>query len=51
MITVRSDGQKVLFAQKLEKARSPGQRWDQYLLEPDKNGVLSYQSKHDEEEE
>jgi hypothetical protein len=51
MITVRSDGQRVLFAQKLEKARAPGQRWDQYVLEPDAQGVLTYKSKHEEEEE
>jgi hypothetical protein len=50
MITVRSDGKRVLIAQKLEKARSPGQKWDQYVLEPDHNGVLTYASKHEEEE-
>jgi hypothetical protein len=50
MITLRTDGRRMLFAQKLERARSPGQKWDQYLLEPDQNGILTYQSKHDEEE-
>ena len=32
MITVRTDGNQVIIAQKLEKARSPGQKWDIYEL-------------------
>ena len=32
MITVRSDGERVIIAQKLEKKRSPGQKWDIYDL-------------------
>ena len=32
MITVRTDGENVLIAQKLEKERSAGQRWDLYDL-------------------
>lgn len=33
MITVRTDGTKVIIAQKLEEERSPGQKWDIYDLE------------------
>jgi beta-lactamase superfamily II metal-dependent hydrolase len=50
MITLRTDGKRVLIAQKLERQRSPGQRWDQYLLEPGQDGKLTYQSGHSEEE-
>ncbi|MTI88789.1 MAG: hypothetical protein FH748_12550 [Balneolaceae bacterium] len=32
MITIRTDGEKVIIAQKLEKARSEGQKWDIYEL-------------------
>lgn len=32
MITVRTDGETVIIAQKLEKERSPGQKWDIYQL-------------------
>ena len=32
MITVRTDGERVIIAQKLEKKRSPGQKWDLYEL-------------------
>lgn len=32
MITVRTDGEKVIIAQKLEKKRSEGQKWDIYEL-------------------
>lgn len=46
MITVRTDGEKVLFAQKLEKPRSKGRKWDLYRLEPGASGRLRYKSKH-----
>ncbi|MBT8287288.1 MAG: MBL fold metallo-hydrolase [Bacteroidia bacterium] len=32
MITIRTDGHKVIIAQKLEQERSPGQKWDIYEL-------------------
>ena len=32
MITVRTDGEKVIIAQKLEKARGTGKKWDIYEL-------------------
>ena len=32
MITVRTDGEQVIIAQKLERERSPGQKWDIYEL-------------------
>ena len=44
MICLRTDGERVLFAQKLESPRSPGQKWDLYLLEQEK-GVLTYKPK------
>ena len=32
MINVRTDGKKVIICQKLEKARSKGQKWDIHEL-------------------
>ncbi|MGI9054812.1 MAG: ComEC/Rec2 family competence protein [Pyrinomonadaceae bacterium] len=46
MIDLRTDGEKIVIAQKLEQAAPRGE-WDFYELEPDKNGVISYKSKHD----
>jgi beta-lactamase superfamily II metal-dependent hydrolase len=46
MIDLRTDGKKVVIAQKLEQAAPRGE-WDLYELKPDANGVLGYQSKHD----
>lgn len=46
MIDLRTDGEKVVIAQKLEQAAPRGE-WDFYQLEPDKDGVLGYKSKHD----
>lgn len=48
MIDLRTDGEKVVIAQKLEQAAPRGE-WDFYELTPDKNGVLRYKSKHDSE--
>lgn len=45
-ITVRTDGNKVILAQKLEKPRSKSMKWDIYRLEREGNGPLQYQSKH-----
>lgn len=46
MITVRTDGEKVIIAQKLEKERSPGQKWDIYELHwNDKMEEFEYKSK------
>lgn len=42
MIALRTDGERVLIAQKLEKPRSAGQKWDLYLLAPDNHGQLAY---------
>lgn len=33
MIGVRTDGEKVVISQKLEKPRSQGSKWDLHLLE------------------
>lgn len=46
MITLRTDGEKVLFAQKLEKPRSNSSKWDVYVLEPGLDGELEYRSRH-----
>jgi len=46
MITVRTYGEKVIIAQKLEKERSPGQKWDIYELHwNDKMEEFEYKSK------
>ncbi|HEX4955450.1 MAG TPA: hypothetical protein VF017_18825 [Thermoanaerobaculia bacterium] len=47
MITLRTDGTKVLLAQKLEEPRAlTKEEFDVHLLEPGPDGVLRYQSKH-----
>ncbi|HSK70461.1 MAG TPA: MBL fold metallo-hydrolase [Pyrinomonadaceae bacterium] len=45
MIDLRTDGKKVVLAQKLEQKAARGE-WDFYELQ-DKNGVLAYKSKHE----
>lgn len=45
MITVRTDGEKIVIAQKLEQAKE-GKRWDAHRLERDEHGELHYVSKH-----
>lgn len=46
-INLRTDGHKVLFAQKLERPRSARTKWDLYCLEPQgEGGPLRYVSKH-----
>jgi beta-lactamase superfamily II metal-dependent hydrolase len=49
MINLRTDGHKVLMAQKLEEPRSgTGEKWDVHRLEPDQgSGELRYVSKHE----
>jgi len=48
MISLRTDGEKVLMAQKLEQPRSvSGEEFDISLLEPAASGELAYVSKHD----
>jgi len=42
MITLRTDGQKVVLAQRLEKTRSKASKWDIHRLEPDAQGRLVY---------
>ena len=46
MICLRTDGHKVLFAQKLERPRSKPQKWDLHALEPGPDGRLRYVSEH-----
>jgi hypothetical protein len=46
MINVRTDGEKVIIAQKLERPRDlTSEKWDIHRLEPGNDG-LEYQSKH-----
>jgi hypothetical protein len=45
LINLRTDGKRVLLAQKLEKPVSRGE-WDIYRLEPDKEGQLHYVPMH-----
>ncbi len=44
-IFVRTDGERVVIAQKLE-TQSKSRKWQTYKLEPAADGVLHYQSKH-----
>jgi beta-lactamase superfamily II metal-dependent hydrolase len=47
MINLRTDGEKIILAQKMEQKATRGE-WDVYELKPDANGVMSYFSKHEE---
>jgi beta-lactamase superfamily II metal-dependent hydrolase len=42
MINVRTDGEKAIVAQKLERPRSKAEKWDIYELEPGADGRLAY---------
>ena len=44
MINLRTDGQKVVLAQKLEQPRSKADKWDIHRLEPGPDGFLRYVS-------
>ncbi len=46
MINLRSDGDKVIIAQKLEKKASNARKWDIHKLKPGPDGRLRYISKH-----
>ena len=46
-INVRTDGERVLIAYKIEAARDKDKQWDIYKLEPE-HGVLRFLSKHEE---
>lgn len=43
---LRTDGQRVLLARKLEAPAPDGRKWDVHCLEPDAAGTLRYVSKH-----
>lgn len=45
-IHVRTDGGKVIIAQKLERPRSKKKKWDVYCLEPTHGGQLAFQSRY-----
>jgi beta-lactamase superfamily II metal-dependent hydrolase len=49
-INLRTDGNRIVMAQRLERASSRRKKWDIYLLEEDKSGTLQFKSKHDEPE-
>ncbi|MFC1536728.1 ComEC/Rec2 family competence protein [Pseudomonadota bacterium] len=42
MINVRTDGERLIIAQRLERERSKSTRWDIYLFETDERGYLHY---------
>lgn len=42
MINVRTDGNRIIIAQRLERQRSKSKRWDIYLFESDERGRLHY---------
>ena len=42
MINVRTDGERAIIAQKLEKPRSKAEKWDIYELKPGPDGRLAY---------
>ena len=42
MINVRTDGEKAIIAQKLERPRSKAEKWDIYELKPGPDGRLAY---------
>jgi beta-lactamase superfamily II metal-dependent hydrolase len=42
MINVRTDGTRMIVAQRLEQERSKAKRWDIYALEPDDRGRLEF---------
>ena len=43
---MRTDGDKVVFAYKIERPRSNKSQWDIYKFERDSVGDLVFQSKH-----
>ena len=45
-INVRTDGQRIVVAQKLERPRSKRAKWDVYRIEPDATGQLAYVRSH-----
>ena len=46
-INVRTDGRRVVVAQKMEASRQPNKEWDIYTLIPSDAGELTYVSKHE----
>ena len=42
MISLRTDGRKVVIDQKLEQPRTPAKKWDIHQLEPGPDGRLVY---------
>ena len=46
LINLRTDGTKILLAQKLERRRPNKDEWDVHRLEPDRSGALRYVPKH-----
>jgi hypothetical protein len=46
MINLRTDGKRVILAQKLERPRSKAEKWDIHQMKPGADGRLRYVSKH-----
>jgi beta-lactamase superfamily II metal-dependent hydrolase len=47
-VNVRTDGERVVIAYKIETATRKDKMWDIYMLEPE-GGILRFKSKHEEE--
>lgn len=47
-INLRTDGKKVVVAQKIEQARGKNKEWDGYQFEPKQDGTLAFVSKFEE---
>lgn len=50
-INLRTDGKKVVVAQKIQKPRGKNKEWDGYRFEPRKSGKLEYISKFEDGED
>jgi hypothetical protein len=48
-INLRTDGRRVVVAQKLEATRGRNKQWDIYQMIPDDSGQLVFVSKHEGE--
>jgi hypothetical protein len=46
-INLRTDGNDVVIAQKIESPRSKDKKWDIYVLRRDPSGVLRYEPEYD----
>jgi hypothetical protein len=47
-INLRTDGERVVMAYKIERASRPEKKWDVYTFEAGDDGRLEFRSKHDD---